>query len=218
MTLIANRGQKRARNPEILQKGLHGGVMAYENDDEYFRVLLQRVRDGSEEAAWELVDRYGGSIRRAVRRALNHRLRTGFDSIDFVQLVWSSFFRTTERLDRFERPEELAGYLATMARNKVGMEARRQQTHKHDINRERSLFDSCGRVVAEVQDREPAPIQVAMAREQWQRLVQDQPPVCRQIIQLRMQGCTNREIAHALRIDESTVRRFLKRLLEESAS
>jgi RNA polymerase sigma factor (sigma-70 family) len=191
--------------------------MAYEEDDAYFRILLQRVKEGSEEAAWELVNRYGGAIRRAVRRALHHRLRSGFDSIDFVQLVWSSFFRTTERLERFESPEELAGYLAAMARNKVVMEARRSlQASKRDLNRAQSLFDSCGRITDEVHDREPAPIQVAMAREQWELLMQDQPPLYRQIIQLRMQGCTHREIAHALKIGESTVRRFLKRLLEES--
>jgi hypothetical protein len=39
-----------------------------------FATLMQRVREGSEDAAWELVQLYGEAIRRAVRRALNERL------------------------------------------------------------------------------------------------------------------------------------------------
>ena len=60
------------------------------NDE--FRALMQRLREGSDEAAWQLVEQYGEPIRRAVRRALSARLRPQFDSLDFVQLVWSSFF------------------------------------------------------------------------------------------------------------------------------
>ena len=58
-----------------------------------FVALMRRVREGSEAAAWELVDKYGGHLRRAVRRVLNPMLRSKFDSLDFVQLVWDSFFR-----------------------------------------------------------------------------------------------------------------------------
>ena len=74
-------------------------MMTDENDD--FRRLMQRVRDGSEEAVWDLVSVYGEAIRRAVRRVLNRNLRSKFDSLDFVQLVWKSFFRKREKVDRF---------------------------------------------------------------------------------------------------------------------
>ena len=87
--------------------------------DDDFRDLMRRVHEGSEDAAWQLVGQYGDPIRRAVRRALNARLRSKFDSLDFVQLVWSSFFRDRGRLDRFNHPEELVAFLVTMARNKV---------------------------------------------------------------------------------------------------
>ncbi len=177
-----------------------------------FRDLMRRLRAGSEDAAWELVERYGEAIRRAVRRSLNKKLRPKFDSLDFVQLVWSSFFRSRGRFDRFERPEELAAFLLTMARNKVGMEVRRRLlTKKHNLNREYSL-DELG---AEPRDHQPAPIDLAVAREQWNRMLQDQPHHYRRILQLRLQGHTNQEIADSLQLDESTVRRFLKRLFRE---
>ena len=108
----------------VLQQ--HGGYAPMEEWDDNFTSLIRRVREGSEDAAWELVDQYGEAIRRAVRRALNERLRSKFDSLDFVQIVWNSLFRVRDKLDRFDRPEELTAYLVTMARNKVGMEVRRR--------------------------------------------------------------------------------------------
>ncbi len=183
---------------------------------EDFRDLMQRIRAGSEEAAWELVERYGEPIRRAVRRALNKKLRSKFDSLDFVQLVWSSFFRARDRLDRFERPEQLAAFLFAMTRNKVGMEVRRRLlTDKYDVTRERS-FDELGALgQAELSDREPAPIEVAIAREQWNRILLNQPTHYRRIVQLRLQGHTYQDIADSLQLAESTVRRFLKKLFRE---
>lgn len=183
--------------------------------DSDFRDLIQRVREGSDEAAWELVDQYGEAIRRAVRRALNKRLRSKFDSLDFVQLVWNSFFQARETADRFVRPEELAAYLAAMARNKVGMEVRRRlMTRKYGVQREQSLDQLQAAGHEEMPDRQPTPVDVAIARERWDRLLRDQPAHYRQMIHLRLQGHTYQSIAEVVRVDECTVRRFLKRLLE----
>ena len=55
-----------------------------------FASLMRRLRDGSEEAAWELVERFSSSVQRVIRRSLNEQMRSKFDSIDFVQAVWFS--------------------------------------------------------------------------------------------------------------------------------
>ena len=83
------------------------GELLPADDPTNFHDLMRRVRDGSEDAAWEFNRRYGGYIRRAVRRVLNPKLRSKFDSIDFVQLVWLSFFRMRDNADRFEKPQHL---------------------------------------------------------------------------------------------------------------
>jgi RNA polymerase sigma factor (sigma-70 family) len=184
-----------------------------------FRDLMGRVREGSEDAAWELVNQYGESIRRAVRRALNERMRSKFDSLDFVQIVWNSLFRVRDKLDRFDRPEELTAYLVAMARNKVGMEVRRRlMTQKFDVRHEESLDQRHAKGYSDIASRQPAPIDVAIAREQWDRLVQDQPQRYRQIIELRLQGHTYQSIAETVDLDECTVRRFLKRLLHTTTA
>ena len=119
---------------------------------------------GSEEAAWDLVSQYGEAIRRAVRRALNERMRSKFDSLDFVQIVWSSLFRVRDKLDRFECPEELTAYLVAMAQNKVGMEVRRRlMTQKYNVEHEESLDQRQDKGYSDVASRQPAPIDVAIA-------------------------------------------------------
>jgi RNA polymerase sigma factor (sigma-70 family) len=184
-----------------------------------FCELMRRVHEGSDDAAWELVEHYGDAIRRAVRRTLNQRLRSKFDSLDFVQLVWNSLFRVRSKLRHFNRPEELAAYLVTMARNKVGMEVRKRLlTEKYNVNRECSLQELAGTERTELRDRQPGPLDVAIAREQWSRLLRGQPDHYRQIIHLRLQGHTYQDIAELLHLDECTVRRFVKRLLCEIAT
>jgi RNA polymerase sigma factor (sigma-70 family) len=187
--------------------------------DNDFHSLVCRVREGSEDAAWELVDQYGDSIRRAVRRALNERMRSKFDSLDFVQVVWNSLFRARDKLDRFDRPEELAAYLVTMARNKVGMEVRRRlMTEKYNVHHEQSLDQLRARGGPDIPSRQASPVDIAVAREQWDRLLQDQPPHYRQIIHLRLQGHTYQSISEIVHLDECTVRRFLKRLLHTATA
>ena len=180
-----------------------------------FRDLMGRVQEGSEDAAWELVDRYGEAIRRAVRRALNARLRSKFDSLDFVQLVWCSFFKARVQLVRFNRPEELVAFLVTMARNKVGMEVRRRlMTEKYNVNREQVLTVATEEAVPPL-DHDSDPVQVAIAHEQWNRLLAEQPDRYRRMISLRLQGLTYRDIAESLNVAECTVRRFFTRLLND---
>jgi RNA polymerase sigma factor (sigma-70 family) len=181
----------------------------YEKD---FDCLMQSVCLGSEEAAWQIVDRYGEDIRQAVRRVLNYRLRPKFDSLDFVQLVWNSFFRVREKCDRFHRPEELVAYLLAMARNKVGMEIRRRlMSEKYNIRRELP-FDVLRD--EELWSHDPPPMDVAVAQERWENMLKKQPSHYRKIIQLRLQGYTFQDIGKAVHLDERSVRRFLQKLLD----
>lgn len=192
------------------------------DNQDRFRDLMRRVGEGSEDAAWELVEEYGGYIRRAVRRVLNYKMRSKFDSLDFVQLVWKSFFRMGGEADRFERPAHLVKFLAGMAGNKVRMEVRRRlSTARYDVAREVPLDD----LLEEEEDdddpeivaREPGPMDVAIARERRERMLRDQPSHYRRIIELKLQGHTSGEIGQVLGLDGHTVKRFLKRLFDATA-
>lgn len=187
--------------------------------DKNFLSLLHQVSEGSEEAARELVDNYGDTILRAVRRALDDRLRCQFDSLDFVQCVWKSFFARRGATDRFRTPQELIAFLVVMARNKVGEQHRFRATQKRDFGRELSLDARRNKPVAQkLFAPQPGPPAAAIAQERWENLTQECPHGYEKILELKLQGHTQEEIAGALGYAVATVRRFLKRLAHENAS
>ena len=130
------------------------------------------VRSGSPEAVWKLIADYGPHIQRVVRRRLDRRMRSKFDSLDFVQMVWASVFRNPRDICSLEQPEDLIRYLAALARRKVINEYRRriEKDTKYNLTREQSLSEED--LVEESADKEQAtPSQIAIAREQWEKLV-----------------------------------------------
>jgi RNA polymerase sigma factor (sigma-70 family) len=179
-----------------------------------FLALMARVRNGSQEAAWELLDRYSDLVLRVVRKRLPQELRKAFDSQDFVQLAWGTVFRHRTRLCRFEKPAEFIAFLAAVAANKVRAEVRRRLHHqRHNVNFERPLGQAADWLIAAV----PTPSQVAIAREQWFRILDNQPPHYQEIVRLRYLGHRSREIADRVGLDEGTVRRVLRNLLKHAA-
>ena len=120
------------------------------DDGVSFCELMRRVHEGSDDAAWELVERYGDAIRRGspphVERAAAFQVRlAGFRSVG-VELGSSVRWGDSRNSDR---PEELAAYLVKMARNKVGMETRKRLlTEKYNVNRE-CLVAGCRRLGAQ---------------------------------------------------------------------
>lgn len=182
-----------------------------------FESLIQRLQEGSQDAAWELIVTYGEFVQRVISRSLAHRLRSKFDSIDFVQAVWASFFRDRDQFDEFKGPENLIAFLMAVARNKVRMENRRRlRTPKYDVRRERPLEDACFIGDGDgTHDRGPRPSEVAIVRERWNALLAQQTPRSRQVVEMRLAGRTYEEIGRQLGIDERTARRVVEKLLQE---
>jgi RNA polymerase sigma-70 factor (ECF subfamily) len=175
-----------------------------------FRRLLQQAAGRSPEAIQQLVECYTPHILRAVRRRLHRAIRSKFDSIDFTQAVWASFFTGIDQGIQFQRPEELVGYLATMARHKVIEELRRHlETDKYDVHRERSLDDPTSSEVEHVADPGPSPSEVMACHEMWQGLTEGAPAHYRRVLELRRAGHTYEQIAEQVGIHKKTVCRII---------
>jgi RNA polymerase sigma factor (sigma-70 family) len=186
-------------------------------EDQEFRDLLDAARSGSQEAAQALVDEYGSQIIRAVRRRLNRQMRSQFDSHDFVQNVWTSFFADATRLELFNSPAALAAYLMQMAENKVVDEVRKRMVwEKRNVKRERSIDDSRLLYGKGLRAPSPTPSQVVMADEAWDKIRRERP-VHYRMFELRQAGKTFEQIADELGVNERTVRRALNGLLGEQA-
>src|SRR5262249_26014882 len=108
--------------------------------------LLARIKSGDEGAARELLARYESKVRLVVRRQLPRLLRSRFDSLDFLQSVWGSFFHKIRTgPNDLEEEQNLVTFLAWAARNKVIDEYRRAATQRQDIKREERLEQHPGK-------------------------------------------------------------------------
>src|SRR6478672_13692675 len=110
--------------------------MSNEREPRPFQELLREAQAGSEAAAKELYETYVSHVLRCVRNRMWHRLRSKFDSQDFVQQVWASFFVGDGRLPDFETPDDLIAYLVRLAMKKGVMEGRRGRAARTDARRE----------------------------------------------------------------------------------
>ncbi len=173
------------------------------------RGLLDRVRQGDEAAARELLQRFEPHVRRVVRSRLPVVMRTKFDSMDFVQSVWGDFFVRVHRDQvHFETPRQLAKFLALAAQAKVANECRRRLlTEKFDLNKEVAL-DQVDRSIP-LTSPDPTPSQAAVANERLAGIMKGRPALHQKVLRLRAQGFTFAEIAVRAGIDERSARRIL---------
>jgi RNA polymerase sigma-70 factor (ECF subfamily) len=182
--------------------------------DDDFDDLLQRAKQGDQEAARCFLAQFETEVRTMVRHRLPRKLRPQFDSMDFVQQVWASFFTGLHDNPRqIANVQHLRGYLAGIAKNKVLQEHRRRtMTAKFRIEREEPLYIRKGDQIVprEVVGPEPTPSKHAQASERYQLLTAGRTPREVEVIRLRRQGWTVQEIADKEGINERTVRRILE--------
>lgn len=186
-----------------------------------FEVLIRRIGEGSDEAVWELLNRYSANILRVVRRHLPAELRPKVDSVDIVQSVWKSLLRKGEGFDHIASAEQFIGYIAGVARYKVF------ETHRHftkyaqfDIRREGPLqlagnrSDDAGDAIPDCIDpKSEDPADAMHARESWEVAMQKAGERGQHLVQLRLQGMTYAEIAEETGLSAITVRRTLASVL-----
>lgn len=177
-----------------------------------FPTLMQQVLAGSEEAAQILTRDYAPLVLRAIRRRLHPRLRTYFDSQDFAQDVWKSFFAAPPVEGRINQPDDLAAYLAAIARNKVVEVTRRRITGtRYNLMRECSMSDPAVVKDEQLPANQPTPSTVAINNEEWERLLDGQPLVYKHILQLLRQGQSAQAIAQQVGVSDRTVRRVIQK-------
>ena len=178
--------------------------------DAEFADLIKRVQEGSQEAAKELIALYGAHILHAVRNKLHQRLRSKFDSFDFVQDVWASFFTDIPQKRVFKSPEDLVGFLTTVARNKVAQAVRtRMQRQKYNVNREIPLDRLPEDGLPKAQG---SPSEGLKGQEEWLKFLRNQSLVHRRIFLLWREGKSSATIAAEMDISQRTVNRVVSKL------
>ena len=176
--------------------------------------LIARARAGDEAAIRSFVERFEREVRLMVRGRLPRRLRTQFDSMDFVQAVWQSFFVDLKGSSQeFENARHVRGFLAGVARNKVYEQDRRlTRTEKYALAREEPLYVRRGdrEHARDVPAHDPSPSENLQARDRLSLLTAGRPPREVEVLTLRREGRTIDEIAERLGVHEKTVRRIIE--------
>lgn len=182
-------------------------------DDADISELIDRAKSGDEAAVREFLGRFEQEVRIMVRGRLPKALRSRFDSMDFVQSIWQSFFTgLRERSQDFEKTEHVLAYLSGVARNKVYEQHRRlTRTQKHQIAREEPLYTRRqGREFQrDVVSPEPTPSKAVQASERLAQLTAGCSPLEIKVITLRRDGMTFVEIANQTGVHERSVRRII---------
>jgi RNA polymerase sigma-70 factor (ECF subfamily) len=165
-------------------------------DDPDFADFVRRIRAGDDAAAVELVRQFEPLIRREVRMRIgDDRLNRAFDSVDVTQSVFASFFTAASGGEfELDRPEQLAGLLMTMARNRLVSRARQEWQQVRDVRR---LATEPG-TLEQAPAKQPSPSQIASQKEQLELLNASLSVDEQQILELRSAGLSWEEVATQL--------------------
>jgi RNA polymerase sigma factor (sigma-70 family) len=183
------------------------------NPDQDIVGLVRQAQGGSHLAARALFDGYRRPLLGIIRQRLRPRLRTLFDSDDFLMATFAEVFTRHFSQDVLRGPETLWPYLVTIARNKV-RDAERKYflTERNDLNREVHFCDIGP-------DDEPwarglsaldAIILKELVEEQLGDLVLQLPSMLQTIIHLLLEGNSGLEIARRLQVEPKRVYRAIK--------
>ncbi len=181
-------------------------------DDLSFQELLQRVRQGDEAAAVELLRRYEAPLRHIIHvRLVDSRLRRLFDAEDICQSVLASFF-VRAALGQYElnRPEDLLKLLAVMARNKLADKARRPSVER-DADRRVPLDELPDQAIA---SREGTPSQHVALQDLLSEARRRLSPDERHLLDLRDQGLDWAAIAAQVGGSPEALRKRLARAID----
>jgi len=176
--------------------------------------LLDQLTAGDPAAAEQFFVEFEPFLRAVVRRRLNPRLRSKFDSMDVVQSTWTSLLEGF-RAQRWEFKDTAAlkAFLTRVTYNHFVNECRR---HGPMLEREQAITSiEADQPPASGQ---PRPSEVAQADELWDRMMQLCPPGHREVLRLKQQGLPLAEIAARVGLHEGSVRRILYELAKRLAA
>lgn len=180
------------------------------------RELVQQWREGSEDAAGILVDRYSLRLVALVASRLSKGMQRRIDADSVVQSAMGSFFAaalssTSEKQWHFSDSLSLWNLLATFARRKLSRAIKREKTAKRGVGWQRAAEEQLNLLVSRpAASHDPLTLIRNLDESLAETLTEDQLGLVTDLIS----GRTQTEIAHSCEVNVRTVRRRINDLRE----
>lgn len=168
--------------------------------------LIERLRAGDPQAAEQLFQRYAQRLTHLAEQHLSHKLAGRLDGEDIVQSVFRTFFRRSSQGEfHIDGSAQIWRLLVKITVLKARAKGRYHAAQQRDVAAE-FAGDAW---LAEAVAREPGPEEAAALVDQIEALLHGLPPLCCQVLELRLQGHAVTEIAPRLGVSRQTVYRVL---------
>jgi len=166
---------------------------------------VQAFKQSDDTAIGEFWKEHQKQLKRIAARYISVPLKQRFDDQDIAQSAFRSFARQMHEQDfEFDNRNDVANLLFAIAANKAKEKARYHLRQKRGIDQEVYISH-----LANLDRTEPTPDE-QVAFSEILELIGDFAEDEQKIIQLRMDGYSQKDIATQLRCSERTVRRKLK--------
>ncbi|MAR10709.1 MAG: hypothetical protein CL681_12120 [Blastopirellula sp.] len=177
--------------------------------------LLARWKEGDEDAAEEIFERYLHRLAALARKRLSQKMQQRVDAEDVVQSAYRSFFRQA-RENRYElsRSGDLWRLLAAITVNKTLRQIEFHRAAKRSVTEETTIpsDDHQDTPVVRSLSREPTAEEELALADELESFMQPLDASERQVLEMRLQDFDSEEIAAAIGRSTRTVRRILERL------
>lgn len=186
---------------------LHGSLMSEESV-----TLVNRWREGDEEAANALYEQYFAKLMPIVTGHVGQSIQPEFDPEDVLQSAFCTVFRRISKGEfTFGSDRDVWKLLVTIALNKLRQKVGRATTQKRDIKRKLGESDFDGLLAAQLSES-PGISEAAEFAELVRRIFGILSEQERLLLQWSMEGYGQLEIADRLGVTDRTVRRMWDRI------
>jgi len=178
--------------------------------------LIAGLRDGDQQVMAAFCQQYGDRLHRLAEKRLGGKLRRRVGPEDVVQSAYRTFLRRAQGGEfQLEGSDSLWRLLCAITLKKLYQKARSNRRLKRSFDREvhpgtDSADDSSA--AFDPVDRQPRPDEEAAFADQFEQLIATLDEEERQVVEMKLEGCSNEEAAERMGSSERTVRRIVKRI------
>lgn len=173
--------------------------------------LVNLYRQGNQDAARQIVDRYLDRLLTLARRRISQRLASRVDAEDIVQSVFRTFFvRLKDGQFSFDDQDDLCKLLMRITLHKTLRQVAFHKAAKRDPNLETPQGEHHHEQLMALFDQEPTQEATVAFLDQLEHFLAQLRPQEREILEMRLQGHSNEDIASKLGIYDRKIRRVIE--------